>query len=55
MKLNGISSKTDKQEDHELEEANGNSMEEAINEEQPVPLIATCFGSGMRNVNLAIR
>ncbi|KAH9282245.1 RNA 3'-terminal phosphate cyclase-like protein [Echinococcus granulosus] len=69
MKLNEEEEEEEEEEEKEkekkkeigLEEENTSRMddsEEAKEEaslERPVPLVATCFGSGLRNINLSIR
>ncbi|KAL5106487.1 hypothetical protein TcWFU_010536 [Taenia crassiceps] len=60
MKLNEGGEKRTNKEEMRLEKANVNRMddrEENANSfpERPVPLVATCFGSGLKNINLSIR
>ncbi|KAL5965392.1 RNA 3'-terminal phosphate cyclase-like protein [Taenia solium] len=52
--------KTDKKEEMRLEQGSVNRMDnsgedEESSSERPVPLMATCFGSGLKNLNLSIR
>ena len=60
MDLNGTTKDREtEKEAEESEKENTNRMDveddENLSKERPVPLVATCFGSGIKNVNLAIR
>ena len=60
MNLNGAAKEEEKAKDEDAEKVDADQTisdedDGDSSEERPVPLVATCFGSGVKNVNLSIR